>query len=585
MPLLRIIDADGTHVHPLDEETVTIGRGPGNKIILKDLASSSRHAQVVKEGAGWRLEDRGSLNGTFINGAQVQKKQLVPGDRIQIGSTEIVFELGQAPQLPDTRLATPQRETAAAKPQATAGYATSFLQSMVGDDVEASSAVVNPFMQSLVIDDESEPEEGGSRFAFLRADGGSIEEDVQAMMFATQMRAPGSSGSALLPHKVGETLADVKLRMIQRISEKLVRIFDPNQLMNEIMTIVIESTGADRGVLCLLDEKQLPVPIAVHGLAEGEQVRISRTVLKRVSEERTGVLINQGSGSSSHIYQSLQEMRVQSTLCVPLWTGDKIIGLLSLDSTKPERTFTQQELEVLMAIAHQAAMGIERGRLSQLVESERQVRSYLSKYLDNRIVERISQRGSGEDPLAPAERVVTVMFSDIVSFTKISEGLDPATVGHFIREYLTAMTEIIFAHGGTIDKYIGDAVMALFGAPVPSDDSATCAIRAALDMRDRVREFKSPGERVEQLRVRFGINTGLVVVGNLGSARRTEYTAIGDAVNVASRLQTFARPNEICIDEDTYAKTDGAFVVEEIGTVDVKNRAQPVAVYKVLRAK
>ncbi len=101
-------------------------------------------------------------------------------------------------------------------------------------------------------------------------------------MFTTQLRGPGNSGSALLPHKVGETLADVKLRLIQRISEKLVRIFDPNQLMNEIMTIVIESTGADRGVLCLLDENQLPVPIAVRGLHEGEQVRISKTVLKRV---------------------------------------------------------------------------------------------------------------------------------------------------------------------------------------------------------------------------------------------------------------------------------------------------------------
>ena len=588
MPLLRITDADGTHVHPLDDETVTIGRGPGNKIILKDLASSSRHAQVVKDGAGWRLEDRGSLNGTFVNGTQVQKKPLVAGDRVQIGSTEIVFELSQAPSIPETRLTPPKREApfqAAAKPPASAGYANTFLQSMVGDDVETGSTVVNPLMQSLVIDDEAESDVGGSRFAFLRADAGSMDEDPRTTMFTTQLHAPGASGSALLPHKVGETLADVKLRLIQRISEKLVRIFDPNQLMNEIMTIVIESTGADRGVLCLLDENQLPVPIAVRGLHEGEQVRISKTVLKRVSEERTGVLINQGTESSSNIYQSLQEMRVHSTLCVPLWTGDKIIGLLSLDSTNPERTFTQQELEVLMAIAHQAAMGIERGRLSQLVESERQVRSYLSKYLDNRIVERISQRGSGEDPLAPAEKVVTVLFSDIVSFTKISEGLDPAAVGHFIREYLTAMTEIIFAHGGTIDKYIGDAVMALFGAPMPSDDSPSSAIRAALDMRDRVREFKPPGDRVDQLRVRFGINTGLVVVGNFGSARRTEYTAIGDAVNVASRLQTFARPNEICIDEETYAKTNGAFIVEEIGTVDVKNRAQSVAVYKVLRAK
>jgi len=161
-------------------------------------------------------------------------------------------------------------------------------------------------------------------------------------------------------------------------------------------------------------------------LAEGEQVRLSRTVLKRVADERSGVLMNQG-GSTTNIYRSLEEMRVNSTLCVPLWTGDKIIGILSLDSTRPERTFTQQDLEVLLAIAHQAAIGIERGRLSQMVESERQVRAYLSKYLDNRIVERITHRADGTDPLAPAERVVTVLFSDIVSFTKISEGLEPAS--------------------------------------------------------------------------------------------------------------------------------------------------------------
>ena len=140
------------------------------------------------------------------------------------------------------------------------------------------------------------------------------------------------------------------------------------------------------------------------------------------------------------------------------------------------------------------------------------------------------------------------------------------------------MTEIIFAHGGTIDKYIGDAVMALFGAPVPADDSPAAALARPWKCAMRMREIQPPGKHVAAVRARFGINTGLVVVGNFGSARRTEYTALGDAVNVASRLQTFARPNEICIDEETYAKTGGAFVVEEIGTVDVKNRAQPIAV-------
>jgi adenylate cyclase len=580
MPILRISDSDGSNVLPLEGETITIGRGPGNKIILKDLAASSRHAQIVMNGADWVVEDRGSLNKTFVNGQEIQKAKLSPGDRILIGSTEIVFETGAVPPLEETR---PMLKGSATSP-AGAGYASSFLQSIVEEEPEHPGHRSNPFLQSLVIDDQPEPEqEAGSKFAFLRADGGSVEEEVRTMMFATQLQPPSSSGSAMLPKKPGETVAEIKLRLIQRVGDKLVRIFDPKQLMNEIMSIVIESTGADRGILCLLDEKNQPVPIATHGLEE-QAVRISRTVLKRVTEERSGVLINQ-TGSTANIYHSLAEMEVHSTMCVPLWTGDKIIGLLSLDSTQPERTFTQQELDVLLAIAHQAALGIERGRLSQLVDSERQVRDYLSKYLDNRIVERITQRGDGADPLAPAERVVTVLFSDIVSFTKISEGLEPGQVGSFIRDYLTAMTEIIFAHGGTIDKYIGDAVMALFGAPVPADDSPTAAIRAALDMRDRVRELKPPGNRADPLRVRFGINTGLVVVGNLGSARRMEYTAIGDAVNVASRLQTFARPNEICIDEETYAKTGGAFVVEEIGTVDVKNRAQPIAVFKVLRAK
>ena len=183
-------------------------------------------------------------------------------------------------------------------------------------------------------------------------------------------------------------------------------------------------------MLCLLDDKQMPVPIAVRGLAEGEQVRISRTMLKRRVRKAHRRVDQSGrfGGSASRIYQSLQEMRVHSTLCVPLWTGDKIIGLLSLDSMRPAHLYPARARSAA-GRAHQAAMGIERGRLSQLVESERQMRSYLSKYLDNRIVEKITHRTDGEDPLAPAERVVTVLFSDIVSFTKMSEGLNPAEVG------------------------------------------------------------------------------------------------------------------------------------------------------------
>jgi len=129
MAILRITDADGTHIRQLDGATVTIGRGPGNQIILKDLAASSRHAQLVNGGDKWTLEDRGSLNKTFVNGKEIQKSPLSAGDRILIGSTELVFEEGAAPAVAAT--------LPAAKKQHPSGYASSFLQSMVGGDDDA----------------------------------------------------------------------------------------------------------------------------------------------------------------------------------------------------------------------------------------------------------------------------------------------------------------------------------------------------------------------------------------------------------------------------------------------------------------
>jgi adenylate cyclase len=404
------------------------------------------------------------------------------------------------------------------------------------------------------------------------------------MILETDESTPAKSSQPVSARVQGEHLAETKLRLVQRVSEQLVRIFDPQQLLDAIMTIVVEQTGADRGLLCLLDEARQPVPIAARGISGDEKIRVSRTVLGRLLNGRTGVLINQSPDEESNAFKSLEEMAVQSTMCVPLWTGDNIVGILSLDSTTSEKRFDEQDLELLLAVAHQVAVGIERNRLSHQIETERQMRDYLSKYLDHSIVEQISHgQSTGQDLLAPVEREVTILFSDIVAFTKMSESLSAVDVADFLRKYLTSMTEVIFSYGGTIDKYIGDAVMALFGAPVPSDDGAAAAIRAALAMRNRVKEFDLPRALGNVLRVRVGINTGPVVVGNLGSERRSEYTAVGDAVNVASRLETFARPNEICIDENTYEKTKGAFVVEEIGTIDVKNRAEPVAVYKVIR--
>jgi len=574
MAVLKPVGDDDADLCPLDRDTVSIGRGANNSLVLRDMASSSRHAQLVKDEDGWRLEDLGSSNGTFVNGWRIETVRLNSGDRIQIGASEFIFEDG--PQI---------RPTAKARLSDT-DASKSFLQSFIQEDDDAPGETTSPLLHSLLID-ENDDDDGltlRSSVEMLHVDEGRGENIKRTLLLDVDVPAAATDQGAGLVRQPGETLAEAKLRLIQRVGEKLVRIFDPKQLIEEIMSIVLQQTRADRGILCLLDEQRNPVPVVTRGLGEDEHLRVSRTVLRRLLDERSAVLITQ-TGASEDALQSLAEMSVVSTMCVPLWTGENIIGLMSLDSTTPGKQFCEEDLELLVAVAHQAAIGIERGRMSQLFDKERQMRADLSKYLDHGIVEQITQHGADENPLEPAEREITILFSDIVSFTKMSERLKPAELAEFIRRYLTAMTDIIFAHGGTIDKYIGDAVMALFGAPIASPHSAASAVSAALEMRDRLADFRLPGGQAGQLRSRFGINTGLAVVGNLGSQRRMEYTALGDTVNVASRLETFARPNEICIDQTTYQQTGEQFEVEEIGWIDVKNRVESVAVYKVLRKK
>lgn len=571
MPELNvIINGKITETCALTNEPVTLGRDVTNTIVLPEGVISSTHARIRAKPDGWQITDLHSTNGTRVNGQPIQSVYLSHGDRIKIGSAEIVFTDGDGPAT-----------LASDSSSGSADYLQSILENKSSDRKSDSSVL--PY---LVIDESGASLGDDSAMAFV-----DVEPDTSSQVHATpsvpQKRTivVGQEGPLRTVSQPAEAehVAETKLRLVQRVSEQLVRIFEPQQLLNEIMTIVVEQTGADRGLLCLLNDTGQPIPIAARGIRPDQEVRVSRTVLGRLLNGRSGVLINPSPDEDSNVFQSLEDMQVHSTMCTPLWTGDRIVGILSLDSITPGKRFSHQDLELLVAVAHPVAVGIERNRLSHQVDTERQLRDYLSKYLDHRIVEQISHgQGTGHDPLAPVEREVTILFSDIVAFTKMSEALSAVELAEFMRKYLTAMTEAIFSYGGTIDKYIGDGVMALFGAPVKSDNSAESAIRAALVMRDRIKDVDMPGAKGKALRVRTGINTGVVVVGNLGSDRRTEYTALGDAVNVAARLETFARPNEICIDEYTYEKTKGAFAVEEIGTIDVKNRAEPVVVYKVI---
>jgi adenylate cyclase len=167
----------------------------------------------------------------------------------------------------------------------------------------------------------------------------------------------------------------------------------------------------------------------------------------------------------------------------------------------------------------------------------------------------------------------------------MSEKMSPAAVSYLLNDYLSRMTEIIFKYDGTLDKYIGDAIMAVFGAPLDMPDHAAQAIRAGLEMIERLEEFNAERREGPQLRIRIGINSGKVVAGEIGSVNKKEYTVLGDAVNIASRLESsVAKPMMIVIGENTYEAVQGQFECRSLGETELKGKAKKVTAYEVVAA-
>lgn len=208
----------------------------------------------------------------------------------------------------------------------------------------------------------------------------------------------------------------------------------------------------------------------------------------------------------------------------------------------------------------------------------------LSRYFSPAVLDEIV-RHPEKMSLGSARRRATILFSDIRGFTSISEQLQPEEVVDLLREYLTTMTEIVFKHGGVVDKFIGDAVMALYGVPLPYDDHAARAVRTALEMQERTAALapRWTAKCGVPLRIGVGIHTGEVVAGTIGSAQRLEYTAIGDTVNLTSRLESMTKElkSSIVISQDTKADIEGLFHLRHLGQIKVKGRETPVEVYTV----
>lgn len=237
----------------------------------------------------------------------------------------------------------------------------------------------------------------------------------------------------------------------------------------------------------------------------------------------------------------------------------------------------------LLAAQHTAAVSYQR-----LVERKkrRQVEGMFGRYVSHQIRDFLVQHPDAANPSGRKERL-TMFFSDVRGFTSMSEKMEPQEVQQLLSEYFTEMTGILFKYEGTLDKFMGDAIMAFFGNPVPQPDQAKRAVMMALDMQESIARLnqKLTAEGRRTIGVGMGINTGDVTVGNLGSKDFLDYTVIGDAVNLACRLEQNAKAGEIIITQATYEEVKNDVEVEPMEPIRVKGKSEPIPIYRVLRRR
>jgi adenylate cyclase len=273
---------------------------------------------------------------------------------------------------------------------------------------------------------------------------------------------------------------------------------------------------------------------------------------------------------------------IRSTMTVPLLHREEMLGLMHLDSQIATSAFTEKDLQICAGMAAQAAIAIQNARLAQRIEKETQMRAQISRLCPPSVVDQVL---AGELTIERGGRLseITMLYSDIRGFTAMSESRQPEDVVNTLNEYFEVMVEVLFRHGGTLDKFVGDEIIGLFGAPIPLAEAEYKSVCCALDMLKSLKELNRTraAENQPPLNIGIGINTGGVITGMIGSNNQLQYTAIGDAMNVASRLVSQAKAGEIIISDVTYARIYDRIDAVPLPPVKVKGKSEPLQIFRV----
>jgi len=516
------------------EEVASIGRATDNDIVLNDFSVSRRHAYLKKEDGDWVLYDNGSTNGVRVNDETVPRAVVKDGDEVVIGTFVLRF-----------------------KDEPTVGKHRDRL-------IDSTSTCIRPiaeFNQDFGLD-----------------------------------RAPAIAPDSTADRK--RVVLDVAYKnkvfeILVQVAKTLISLDDLETVLDKVMDLIFEYLPVDRGFLLL--EEQDTLRLRISRFKSGQRMTTdgslpySRTIVDMVVREKVAVLTSDAQQDQRfEAGQSIRMQQIRSAMCAPLWYRDSVIGVIHVDSPLHVGTFTERDLDLLTALANFAAVAIERARLNDRVAEEKRIRGRLERYHSPQVVDEIIADVTATGSLKEVRtKTVTILFADLVGFTSWSEKMEAAQLAHVLNHFFTLASDAIFSQDGTIDKFVGDAVMAFFGAPIDQPDHPARAAAAALKVRDAVAEWNR--ERVAQgefpLEVRIALNTGETIVGEIGSERRVEYTVVGNAVNVAARMEEFvAMPGDIVVGPATYEAIKDGHQLAQLGFFALKGVSNQVPLYKLLSA-
>jgi adenylate cyclase len=533
MARLIISSPDGKNgILELNKPVITVGRGNANDLVLNDASVSRFHAVFKLRDNSIFVADRGSTNGIVLNDQKINKEtELKDGDVALLGRYRLRLE-----NVDDKGL------------QVRRGEWPSTLNNLMRDRTQQAALPRSSDTHSNELTDLA----------------GRVKKLERENYLLTVLYEAGKALNSKLA--------------LEHICEQVISL-----------ACLIE--GVERGFVMLFDErgevaKQTEVRYRDPASAGSRpQIILSTRILELIRRERQPILIDDVSADERFSgSESLKISGLRSAMCAPLVGKNQLFGVLYVDNLEKASAFGQDELNVFALVAAQAGAAVDNALAHEKIAQQSLQRSALERFLSPEVVEMVV--ANPDIRLGGVNQEVTVMFADIRGFTTMSETMEPGRVVEILNEYFTRVTDVIFDNGGTLDKYIGDAVMAVFGAPISKGNDAAAAVNSAMQIQRLLVELNRDAAAREwpELRVGIGINTGNAIAGNIGSPRRLDYTVVGDAVNTAQRLMTNAAGGQILISESTakkLGKTGKTIDLERLPELKVKGRSEAVPVFRV----